>query len=569
MNILFSIFLQYFGLFFLIFLEIKCCKEESGLNSKRKKSASQLRGHIVLLKNATHFSMNVDQLDKINLISVWPYLSSKEKCNNPQCELGVHNRFKDKPVECLLPGSSQAPQYDATIKHWFKDDIDELETILRGIVLDPNHAMEKKAWLQIMKIHTTLACGALYDETNKTFFLLGPNQVHLIKSTEHDLLRPKLIMGTAGTGKTITIAAKIEQLYKEGHISSNRRALFICYSIHLKDYMSMLLKNVGIRSENVVLVNASDPKNVKFRKLLDDPVKTTNLFLEENFSFIFMDEAEDDNDNEIIDRLKSWTPVSVSLKGIFWIMYDPYQSNWSKNQHFLLGTSKESKVTKVKAEDEPLNSTGNQLTRLTWAGNMFNKKESDFDIITLESNFRLTLSNAQYIKDANLLPEYKVNMSHDITGMGVTVRNVMVEAKEFFLRKLEESLLSEIGEASMIESFQKNIHPGDITFLLPETDYKLHFGQQIDTFLKNLNEKLKDKFVKSMVNLGLQPEFTSDVSQSVLFEHHKDIKKCRCKIFIGRTRDLKGLTSQVVYYIPIVLADERQVTEIDKYKDII
>ena len=155
------------------FLEVKCCKNEKGLQSHRKKSAAQLKGHIAMLKKMTNISLSGEEAEKIKLVSVWPNLSCKEICHNNQCPHGSHDRFKDRPKECLPPGSSQAPKFDPKIEHWFAEHLVNTEAILRGIIDENVDKLTRETWMNILQVHTTLCCGALYSELNKNFFLLA------------------------------------------------------------------------------------------------------------------------------------------------------------------------------------------------------------------------------------------------------------------------------------------------------------------------------------------------------------------------------------------------------------
>ena len=153
------------------------------------------------------------EIDKVILHTVWPNLSSEEPCT--KCKKGSHERFKKKPDNCRLAGQTQEPQYEEEGWHWFKEDLQNegskyfpsysnLEKILREIVEREDKILNTDVWLQLLKTQTTASCGALYNEMDKEFFILGPDQVDLVNSGFHDMMKPKTVEGAAGTGKTIS-----------------------------------------------------------------------------------------------------------------------------------------------------------------------------------------------------------------------------------------------------------------------------------------------------------------------------------------------------------------------------
>ena len=43
-----------------------------------------------------------------------------------------------------------------------------------------------------------------HNEMDKEFFIFGPDQVDLVNSGSHNMMKPKTVEGAAGTGKTIS-----------------------------------------------------------------------------------------------------------------------------------------------------------------------------------------------------------------------------------------------------------------------------------------------------------------------------------------------------------------------------
>ena len=211
------------------------------------------------------YGISQDQAARVVLKTVWPNLTAKEPCT---CKEKFHQRFDgSKPQVCLKAGTSQAPKFEKPGWHVFKEDAENCEDVLRSMMKTENE-IDPNVWKKILTLHTRLSCGVLFDEMSKKFFLLGPEQKDLRDSAEHLLSEPRLIEGRAGTGKSLTIAAKIEQLSLAGKISSKRKALYLCYSPQMVQQMTLLLNNAGVDMTNIQIVNAKEEK--KYRYLIEN-----------------------------------------------------------------------------------------------------------------------------------------------------------------------------------------------------------------------------------------------------------------------------------------------------------
>ena len=80
----------------------------------------------------------------------------------------------------------------------------EQRRLCQKTVKRKDKTLNTDVWLQLLKTQTTASCGALYNEMDKEFFILGPDQVDLVNSGFHEMMRPKTVEGAAGTGKTIS-----------------------------------------------------------------------------------------------------------------------------------------------------------------------------------------------------------------------------------------------------------------------------------------------------------------------------------------------------------------------------
>jgi len=507
------------------YMEVKCCKNESGLKSHRKKATNQLNKHVSMLNN---LGMSKEETDKISLYTVWPNLSGKEPCKNSNCpEGGWHPRFKPKEKVCWDPGMTDPPQFDPRVKHIFKEDLEvtNVKSLLQNMAEE--NEIEEETWLKMLMRETRHACGALYDEISERFYLLGPDQQDLRESAEHKIMEPRIIEGKAGTGKTLTIAAKIERLLKEGKITSSRKAVYICYSDQGIEQMRFMLRNISL--ENIEVVNAR--VNPNFSNLIENPQKIINSVQTDGIHYFFMDETEDLSEKNALASIYQWSTDDCNVDGHCWFMFDQYQSHNPSHQHFLLA----SRVT----------------GDVRWTGHTIDRSLFGDRIETLQTIFRMTHQSAVYIKNNHLIPDMEVNMAHDIEGLKASSRNVEIDS----WNKLKQTLLDEIIKSALKLNCDRNIHPGKIAFLVPDSDYKDIIGDKTKQVLDELNNEMRSKFVEPKKK-DIIPQFTNKICDNFLKMHDQDIKHCTCKFYFGCVSDVKGLDIQVAHLLQITVADD-------------
>eukprot|EP00092_Neocalanus_flemingeri_P074900 GFUD01092693.1.p1 GENE.GFUD01092693.1~~GFUD01092693.1.p1 ORF type:complete len:100 (-),score=5.55 GFUD01092693.1:27-326(-) len=98
-------------------------------------------------------------------------------------------------------------------------------------------------------------------------------------------MEPKLIQGLAGTGKTVTIAAKIEFLFMTDKLSSSRKCMYLCHSPALIKEMENSLKRSSVDMTYIRLVNTQTEKG--FKSLIENPNKVIRLAVNESYAFFF------------------------------------------------------------------------------------------------------------------------------------------------------------------------------------------------------------------------------------------------------------------------------------------
>ena len=94
----------------------------------------------------SNLGLSKDETDKIQLFTVWPYLSRKEPCKNSKCPMsGWHPRFQEKDKVCWDPGMTDPPNFDPRVRHLFKEDIEiESVKVLLKNLAEENEIEEKR-----------------------------------------------------------------------------------------------------------------------------------------------------------------------------------------------------------------------------------------------------------------------------------------------------------------------------------------------------------------------------------------------------------------------------------------
>ena len=92
------------------------------------------------------------------------------------------------------------------------------------------------------------------------------------------------------------------------------------------------------------------------------------------------------------------------------------------------------------------------------------------------------------------------------------------------------------------------MHPGKVAFLFPDSDCKTILGDVPLELVEDLNDEMKSKY--ATFKTDIVPQLSTSVMDSFLSSHDMDIKKCNCKYFVGPVSRAKGLTIQVLNFLP-------------------
>ena len=98
---------------------------------------------------------------------------------------------------------------------------------MKGIINDPTTAVDPSTFNTALDFVARHCIGVLYDETVKSYCILGNDQAKLVRRGEQPLHEPTVVYGLAGTGKTISIMARMQ--YISGNLSETTKALYISF----------------------------------------------------------------------------------------------------------------------------------------------------------------------------------------------------------------------------------------------------------------------------------------------------------------------------------------------------
>ena len=167
--------------------------------------------------------MNVKAAN-IHFHAVWPNMPETEPC--PSCQ-GRHPSLYERPAACQQARTQFRANPEPAGFHVFKDKFGngEFSKWMTGIVSDPSTAVDPSTYDTVLNFVARHCVRVLYDETVKSFCILGNDQVKLVSRKEQPLTNPIIVYGLAGTGKTISIMARIQRI--SGQLNASQRALYL------------------------------------------------------------------------------------------------------------------------------------------------------------------------------------------------------------------------------------------------------------------------------------------------------------------------------------------------------
>lgn len=284
----FVLFAKYKSKFYMVLMEVKSTNDiqtkrehlelekisDSKVIKNNKRSAQhQLRDHLevlhsILLKDIEdNEDANDNEKAKCNIQSyiMWPFLGAFTKSPNQQT---IRRWTEDKNLHVFEDVINDQDRFN----QWFMD-----------VVLKSDMDLKERQFTILLKRYIILSCGVFLDEIHKKLLaLLTQEQLELLQTNvalRKGYGSPLVVHGAAGTGKTLLVLRKLEQLYNTGRLNANNRALYICYWPGIREDFVMKLKKLGI----------------------SEFVDTTRYFVSQltflarntkNYRHIFMDETE-------------------------------------------------------------------------------------------------------------------------------------------------------------------------------------------------------------------------------------------------------------------------------------
>lgn len=290
------------------FIEVKSCADVPGQSVKvlsdgksirdnRRSGMHQLKAHVTLL----HEKFGIES-NSIGQILAWPFLSNTDS-------RGQQRFTQDSESE---------------LKHFFSNlcqDKDLFFSELSGY-LQNLQQHEVKIWESVLQWFTLLACGAVVDnlvgEMDSQLILLSQEQLSITCGDANQFEEPVIIYGPPGSGKTLLILIKINELWQENCISSEDPCLLLTgrHGNGLAVVVRKYLQKKGIQN---VTVKSLPSSHESFQ---DWCVKETD-----KFTHVFIDGVEDlawygniSKNKEFIKQIRS-----AAKNGYFWCMLDGSQ----------------------------------------------------------------------------------------------------------------------------------------------------------------------------------------------------------------------------------------------------
>ena len=204
---------------------------------------------------------------------------------------GSHPSLYEKPRACQQPGTQQRANPEPPGFHVFKDkfDADAFSDWVKDLADDPSKAVSEDDYASTLQFLTRHVLGVLYDETVKSFCILGRDQVKLVKMPEQPLNKPTVIYGLAGTGKTISIMARIQRI--SSHLKPWSRAIFLTAEKNAIEMVRRKLEACNVDLTHITFDNlVTSPYNLRD---ITQNEKAVQDLIRDKYRYIYLDSVED------------------------------------------------------------------------------------------------------------------------------------------------------------------------------------------------------------------------------------------------------------------------------------
>ena len=501
-------FVTYQGRHYVLITEVKCNSEISKSGQARKKAISQVDTFRDMLRSEIKIPDSV--VDNFQVHVFWPNMSPTEAC--PSCA-GRHPSLHEKPPACLQPGTQRRAKPEPPGFHLFQDVTvgDAFSDWVRSIISDPSKAVVSDVYERALGFVTRHCVGVLYDQTVGRFCILGSDQRKLVHWAEQPLEKPLIIYGLSGTGKTISILARIQRISPK--LDANHKVLFICFEDNVIEMAEMKLKACQIDLTYIHFENVNS-QSCQLGNIFEDETKLHNL-TRQGFRYIYVDSAEDLGISTINDLLlkvldKAWgcnltqgLQLLNSQKGDFWITMDPYQG--LLDSHSL-----------VKGFGRTINWQGNTIK-----AEVLEKGFAENRFVKLRECFRMPHNLIKHIEAKNVLPTKDLPNASDLPTQGVSEETLVVPDFSTCSMTPGRWLADQVADRLHQRVMKQGIHPGHCALLydLSAKDNLFPPGEGgLQAFIENVNTTLRAIPVQSQADHMLQ--LSQDMKESVIFGHN-------------------------------------------------
>ena len=368
---------------------------------------------------------------------------------------------------------------------------------MKGFISDPAMAVDPSTFDPVLDFVARHCIGVLYDETLKSFCILGDEQSKLVKRKEQPLSKPTIIYGLAGTGKTISVMARIQLI--SGNLDASCKALYVCFEDNAIAMVKKKLEACQVDLTHITLAN--------FNSLSHN---LGNL-ISQKYRYIYLDSVEDlgvDWVNRLLEFVllppvqNSNNQISLISQtfGDFWITMDPFQG--LRDTHSLVRDSR---------------------NHIQWQGSLVHSHllEEGFQqdkILNLKECFRMPLTAIEHLEREKILPVNELPKASDVASFGVIVEDLILPAR-FTIKWIAEQLAHRLFKKVM----PRGIHPGHCSVLYDHKAkddlFPLHQGG-LSTFLQMVNSSLRT--IPGTRQASHMLQLTHSIENSLLYN-------CNCK----------------------------------------
>ena len=442
-------FITYQGRRYILITEVKCNADIKKSGGTRKKAIVQLNTFTEMLRTECNLPT-----DNLQLHALWPNMDPTEPC---ACSARRHPSLYEKPKACQQPGSQARANPEAQGFHIFKDKFvgNEFSQWIQGIVTDPSLAVGESVFDSVLEFVARHCVGVLYDQFVKSFCILGDDQAKLVKRPEQPLREPTIIYGLGGTGKTISIMARIQHI--SGNLGPSSRALYVSFEDNVIEMVKKKLEACNVDLTHITFANFSTfPLDLK--DLTQDDDRVVCDLISDRYRYIYLDSAEDAGvdwvsklltkslaSGSYADRIQQGRLWPAVTTGDFWVTLDPFQG--LQDTHSLH------------------RGVGN---RLQWMGNLVDVKllEEGFKrnkFVKLQECFRMPHAMINHIDSEKVLPTGDLPQAQDVKSLGVMEVNINLPAGFS-----SQWLANQLAEQLHMKVMQRGIHPGQCAVLFDQ-----------------------------------------------------------------------------------------------------